>query len=124
MRAQSGHFAALLSIGIIGSLATAACSPPPEESTVTVVQPSMPTRLQVVNKSAADMEIYAVQGGQSFRLGVAAAGRTTEFPLNGLQQAVGGNTRYEARQMANSGVVVNSQSSGSGTAVILEIPAS
>lgn len=124
MQTQSRHLAALVSLGVLASLATVACGPPPEETAVTVVRPTTPSRLQVVNKSAADMEIFAVQGGQSYRLGVAAANRTTEFPLNGIQLAVGGSTRFEARQIANSGVVVNSESSGNGTQVILQIPPS
>lgn len=120
MRGPISRSAALLSLGIAASLVSLACGPAPEDTAVTVVPASAPSRLQVVNKSSADMEIFAVQGGQSTRIGVAAANRTTEFPINGISAG----TRFEARQVAENGSVVNSQSSGNGTAIILQIPPS
>lgn len=122
MRAHTGPVAAWLSLGSLAAIATIACGTAPEQTAVTVVPASPPTRLQVVNRSTSDMEIYAVQGSQAVRVGVAAAGRTTEFPLSGVPMS-GGGTRFEARQLSNN-VVVNSQSSGTGTAIILQIPGS
>ena len=49
---------------------------------------SSQVRLEVVNRSASDMDIYLERGGQRIRLGIAPGSKTTRFSL-GAAEVVG-----------------------------------
>ena len=58
--------------------------------------PEAVARLEVVNRSASDMDIYLVHAGQRSRLGLAPSSETTRFTLAPAQLAGVGMSHFEA----------------------------
>jgi hypothetical protein len=107
---------------IAGCLLAAACSHPPEDTGGRV--PPATTRLEVVNRSSSDMDIFVVRSGQRVRLGLAPNNTTTRFSLEPAQVAGVGLIRFEARPLAGLGRPVSSDPTmiGIGDSVRLDIP--
>jgi hypothetical protein len=95
------------------------------DTAVATATPAHAPRLQVVNRSGQDMDIFLVQGAQAVRLGVAEADRTTDFPLSstGPDQ---GPMHFEARPIDGYGIALNTEATdGSAEGLYtMEIPPS
>ena len=86
--------------------------------------PAGQARLQVVNRSSHDVDIYLERGGQRSRLGVAPAARTTRFSLGSAQVVAGGVMRFVAVPLGGSGDVGATEpvSLRTGQVLTLDVP--
>ena len=87
---------------LFGAAAVLACAGPPPPP-ATPPTPEAAGRLKVINRSAADMDIYLVRGSERFRLGLAPNGVTTMFELSPAQVAALGAVHFEALPLAGQG---------------------
>ncbi len=84
---------ALRSLPLLLIVAAAGCATHSrtDQSTPPAVPADNQTRLEVVNRSAFDMEVYLERGNTRTRMGLAPNGKTTRFSL-GTAQVVGASS--------------------------------
>jgi hypothetical protein len=82
--------AALLAVTLAACASGSSQKSPPSPS------PGSEPRLEVVNRSSADMDIYLVRTGQRIRLGLAPNNQTTRFSLSPSLMIGAGTVRFEA----------------------------
>jgi hypothetical protein len=81
------------SVPLLSLVIIAACGGRPAQDTV---RPDSQAMLQVQNQSFADMVIYAVNGAQRIRLGMATGNSTKSFALPSYLIRTGGPLRFLA----------------------------
>lgn len=110
----------LLLIGLACACAThqPAGEPGPSEA------PAGQARLQVINRSSHDVDVYLEHGGQRSRLGVAPAEKTTRFSLGSAQVVGAGVMRFIAVPIGGSGEVGATEpvSLQTGQVLTLDVP--
>ena len=85
-------------------LAAGACGHPRAREAPPVVEPSTSqARLEVVNRSAGDMDVWLERSGQRIRLGLAPGGRTTRFSIGSAEVAGAGTVRFAATPIGGVG---------------------
>jgi hypothetical protein len=72
-------------------------------------EPKVAGQLEVVNRSASDMDVYLVRGSQRIRLGLAPNGTTTRFTLVPGQVVGVDLLRFEAVPLLGLGRVASSE---------------
>jgi hypothetical protein len=99
-----------------------ACAGP--STTTGDIPPSPDARLQVINRSSSDMDIYVARGGTRIRLGFAAANDTTWFSLTSGQVPGVGTATFIAAPLTPPGRTISSEpvSIGGRDVITLEIP--
>jgi hypothetical protein len=71
--------------------------------------PDPQARLEVINHSSYDMDIFVVRGGQRLRIGLAPNNDTTRFSLATAQIAGAGLLHFEAKPTLGDGPSVSSE---------------
>lgn len=71
--------------------------------------PDPQARLEVINNSSFDMDIFIVRGGQRLRIGFAPSNDTTRFTLATAQVAGAGPLHFEAKPTLGDGPSVSSE---------------
>lgn len=86
---------ALLRLALAGAAACATSSGTPSDAPASPEAEGDAGRLDVSNRSSADMDVFLVRSGQRVRLGLAPASETTRFTLSRALMA-GGSPYFEA----------------------------
>ena len=106
--------------GIILGLSALACARPAGQDPA----PTQETRLEVINRSSSDMDIYLVRGGQRVRLGLAPGNETSQFTLHRAQIAGVGPARFVASPLGGFAETIGSEPVmlRAGDVITLNIP--
>lgn len=86
----------------------AACAPN-HAGTGAAPTTDMVGRLEVINRSSSDMDIYLVRGGQRARIGLAPTGETTRFAVTSAEAVGVGLVRFEAVPRLGGGRPISSE---------------
>jgi hypothetical protein len=106
------------------SLAGACASHQTADEPTPAEAPAGQARLQVINRSSHDVDVYLEHGGQRSRLGVAPAAKTTRFSLGSAQVVGAGTMRFVAVPIGGSGEVGATEpvSLQTGQVLTLDVP--
>lgn len=101
--------AGVLALLLVVSTLTLGCGGNPQPGG-TEAAPQWVGRLEVVNRSSSDMDIFVVQDrGPRLRIGLAPNNTTTSFKISPAQVAGAGMVRFIAVPLAGGGVAVSSE---------------
>ena len=119
----------LVRFAVAGVLAwlPAACAshaPPITTASADSAGPAGRARLEVINRSTSDMDVYFTHAGQRVRLGIAPSSQRTRFSLSPALLAGGGFMRFEAGPIEGGAPLASTEPTSvtPGDVITLDIP--